>query len=111
MPRPTDIRSADGDPTNRYFIESFNPVFNPDFFSINTNGDVSTATHSFPRIFRGPPTPTSQSYNYAINVANMEGSGEIRIVENTTLIPVAGSPLGTGVTCQLGWINNLPLNQ
>jgi hypothetical protein len=111
MPRPTDIRSADGDPTNRYFIESFNPVFNPDFFSINTNGDVSTATHSFPRIFRGPTPPTSQLYNYVINVANMEGSGEIRIVENTTLIPVAGSPLGTGVTCQLGWINNLPLNQ
>jgi hypothetical protein len=107
MPRPTDPRSAAGDLTNRYYIESFNPRFNPDFFAINTNVDVSTATHSFPRIFRGP-TPTSQSYTYTINVTNMQGFGQIRIVDTTTFLTGVGAPLGTNVTCQLGYINNLP---
>jgi hypothetical protein len=105
MPRPTDPRSADGDPSNRYYIESFNPRFNPDYFGINTNIDVGTATHSFPRIFRGP-VPSSQSYSYVINVTNMQGFGQIRIVDTTASI--AGAPLGTNVTCQLGYINNLP---
>ena len=104
MPRPTDPRSADANDGTTYFIESFSPRFNPDYFGINTNIDVGTATHSFPRIFRGP-VPSSQSYSYAINIDNL-GVADLRVVPMTASI--AGAPLGSNVTCQLGYINNLP---
>lgn len=79
-----------GDSTPGFFVESFNPTFNTDFFNINSpTPETSTATHSFPLILPG-------TYSYAVSVANMESSRQA--ILRQTLV------LGTNISCTLGYI-------
>jgi len=103
MPRPTNARSIDGDLTNNYFIESFDPRFDPGYFSIDDSTPAtSTATYSFPRIRRLLPLPTSL-FTYVVLVTNLEATRQIQIRDS--LVGLGVNTLGAGVMCQLGWIN------
>lgn len=102
MPRPTEIRSADGDLTNNYFIESFNPRFDPVYFNIDDSTPAtSAATYSFPRIRRLLPL-TTNFCTYVITVANLDNR-QIQIRDS--LVGAGVNSLGLGIMCQLGWIN------
>lgn len=85
-----------GDSTPGFFVESFNPRFNPDFSFFNINSstpETSTATHSFPRMQRAQ---TPGNYTYNVSLANMESSRQA--ILRQTLV------LGTNIACTLGYI-------
>jgi hypothetical protein len=89
---------APADSTPGFFVESFNPRFNPDFFNILlADPETSTATHSFPRIMR---RQDQGNYTYTVSVENMESSRQA--ILRQTLV------LGTNIACTLGYIN-LPI--